>query len=67
MRVVIKLRLRFLVNLSLALLSVWLLTHPGRPKDIVYTIESTAFFTVLIMVLGRSAIHAVRQLRLRAN
>lgn len=59
-----KLRIKLFGNLLVALFFVWLLTHPGRPSDLVYTIESTAFVTIIIAVCGRNAVRAASQMRL---
>ena len=67
MKVTTKLRIKLIGSLLIALIFVWLLIHPGRPGDLAYTVESTVFITIIIVLSGRSAVLAARQLRLSSN
>lgn len=67
MKVTTKLRIKLIGSLLVALLFVWLLIHPGRPADLVYTIGSTVFITIIIERFARSAVQTARQLRFYSN
>jgi hypothetical protein len=57
-----KLHAKIAVNLLIALLFVWLLIHPGRPQDLVYTISTTVMYTCLIIAFIRRSARAWRQM-----
>ena len=67
MKMTTKLRIKLIGSLLVSLLFAWLLIHPGRPGNLAYTIESTVFITIIIVLFGRSAVHTARKLRLYSN